>query len=184
MKRLFFIADDMAMVQPIAETLYNAGISAWNFHVINKDDGMYCHRSQSTTPLHRIGVMRGSTIGALCGFLLGLSVAIAAVLMLPLSLLQNLALFAAATFTPTLIGSWLGAIVGRALQNRRIARFDHLIERGHVLLIIDVDRAHRVKVEQLLQSFPIRPATDHAASGSIKMHCASLLFIFAILPLL
>jgi len=173
MKRLFFIADEIAMVEPIAEVLYNAGISAWNFHVISKDEaGMYCHRSQSTTPLHRIGVMRGSTIGALCGFLLGLSAAIAAMLLLPLSLLQNLALFAAATFTPTLIGSWLGAMVARGLQDRRIARFHNLIERGHVLLIIDVDQTHRAKVEQLLQSFPIRPATDGATLGSIKLRCA------------
>lgn len=166
MKRLFFIADDMAMVEPIAETLFSAGISAWNFHVISKDDaGMYCHRSQSTSPLHRIGVMRGSTIGALCGFLLGLFAAIAAVLMLPLSLLQNLALFATATFTPTLIGSWLGAMVGRAMQDHRIARLYNLIEHGHVLLIIDVDRLHRAKVEQLLQSFPIHPATDSVATA-------------------
>jgi hypothetical protein len=173
MKRLFFIADEMAMVEPIADALYSAGISAWNFHVISKDDaGMYCHPSRSTSPLHRIGVMRGSTIGALCGFLVGLFAAIAAVLLLPLSLLQNLVLFAAATFTPTLIGSWLGAMVGRALQDRQIARFYNLIEHGHVLLIIDVDRMHRPKVEQLLRSFPIRTASNNVAPASIKMRCA------------
>lgn len=173
MKRLFFIADEIAMVDPIAEAIYNAGISAWNFHVMSKEQGgMYCHRSKSTSPLDRISVMRGSTIGALCGFLLGLSAAITAVLMLPLSLLQTLALFATATFTPTLIGSWLGAMMGRVLQDRKIARFYNLIEQGRVLLIIDVDRAHQDEVERLLQSFPIRPATDSATPGSIKLRCA------------
>jgi len=156
-KRLYYLADNLDVAEQIADVLHSAGISAWDFHVMSQDaDGLCRHHLHSATPLHRRGIMRGSERGALCGFLLGLAASIAIVVFGRLAPAQSLIAFAAVTFAPMLIGSWMGSTAGHCVQKQRLAMFKDDLEQGRAVLIVDVDRVHFTTVQTLMQQFAVQ----------------------------
>lgn len=165
MKRLYYLSDNLDLVEHIADALHHAGISAWDFHVLSKDaEGIYRRHLLSAGTLHRRGIMRGSERGALGGFLLGLAASIMLVVFWRLSPAMSLIAFASVTFVPMLVGSWLGAEIGRLVQGQRLAAFNDDIERGKAVLIIDVDREHFSCAQDLMKQFPalrVHPASLH-----------------------
>ena len=157
MKRLYYLADNLDTVDEIAGALHRAGISDWNFHVLNRDEaGLYKHHLHSATPLHRRDVIRTGERGALLGFGTGMLAAMFAVLLLEMSPEHSVIVFAIAIVLPTLFGAWAGGLVGLSLENHKIARFHGDIEAGRSLLMIDVDRAHEHRVRLMMQSFPVQ----------------------------
>ena len=161
MKRLYYLADNLDTVDEIATALHRAGISDWNFHVLSKDDaGLYTHHLHSATPLHRRDVIRTGERGALLGFGAGLLAAIFSALLLELSPVYNMIVFAIAIVLPTLFGAWVGGLVGLSLENHKVTRFHRDIEAGRALLMIDVDRAHHRRIQLMMQAFAVQPGGE------------------------
>lgn len=173
MKRLYYLSESLDVVEQIADALHRTGISAWDFHVMSKDaEGIYRRHLRSSGSLHRRGIMRGRERGALCGFLLGLAASIIVVVLWRLSPALSLVAFAGVTFAPMLLGSWLGAEVGRVLQAQRLAAFTDDIEQGKALLIIDVDRKHFSSVQNLMKQFPVQSVHPRSFHALNHLRCA------------
>ncbi len=161
MRRLYYLADNLDIVDEIAKILQRAGISDWNFHVLSKDDaGLYTHHLHSATPLHRRDVIRTGERGALLGFGVGLLAAIFSMLLLELSPVHSMVVFGIAVVLPTLFGAWAGGLVGLSLENHKVARFHRDIEAGRALLMIDVEPAHETRIQNLMRTFSVYPAGE------------------------
>jgi hypothetical protein len=155
-RRLYYIADDLATTQALSEALHEEGVSDWNFHVVAKDErGLYQHRIHSATPIQRRDVIHTGERWGLAG--------------LPFGLLAGAADFSAGFSgwtvqgwmvllwgcTAALAGCWLGGIVGLARENYRLAPYREEIEAGRLLIMVDVKKGSRHRVRQIMNmGFP------------------------------
>lgn len=161
MKRLYYLADNLDIVDDVAQTLQREGISGWNFHVLSRDDaGLYNHHLHSATPLQQRDIIRGGERGALTGLCGGILFAIVLLQILELSTVHSALVSAVAIAIPTLFGAWAGGLVGLSLDNYKIARFHDDIAAGRALLMIDVKPAHDSRVVQLMRMFAVEAAGE------------------------
>lgn len=157
MKRLYYLADNLDTADAVAKALHSEGISDWHFHVLSKDEaGLYKHHLHAATPLHQRDLIRTGERGALLGFCVGMTAAIFTALLLELSSIHSMVVFAVAVVLPTLFGAWLGGLVGLSTENHKIARFHDDIELGRALLMIDVKPSYENRVRELAQLFALR----------------------------
>jgi hypothetical protein len=157
-RRLYYLVNDIDTVDAIAASLHTQGIQRWHFHVLSKDEaGLYKHRLHSATPLHAHNVLRSGEYGALIGLLAGVVVA-ALVIGVFRYFEQHLAIaFVIITALITLHGAWTGGMAGLTQDNYRIKRFHDDIEAGRYLLMIDVKRSDRARIQRIMQGFQVEP---------------------------
>ncbi|HEY3698548.1 MAG TPA: YrzE family protein [Spongiibacteraceae bacterium] len=160
-RRLYYLADNIEMVDRVANLLHRQGIEGWNFHVLSKDDvGLYKHHLHSATPLHSQDILRAGERGALIGLLAGLVISL--IVIGVFGFFQNQFIIAALVITllVTMHGAWAGGMAGLMNENYKIKRFHGDIEAGRFLLMIDVTNNSREKVKRALDSLPIVPQGD------------------------
>jgi len=140
MKRLYYLTHDIDAADSISQTVHDAGITDWNFHVLSKDKaGLTTHRIHSTTPLHERDIIRSGERGALIGAALGLIVALVLVAtnVVPTTTMGYVGM-AALVFVFTMHGAWSGGFLGIQTENYKVKQFHDDLEDGQYLLMIDV----------------------------------------------
>lgn len=155
MRRLYYLTEDLAATQRIADALHRAGLKSWNFHVLSRDEaGLYQRHIHSGNPIHWRDVIRSGERGALIGFAIGLWLGVIAIMLMDLSDNAQLAVQFGVTLVPTLFGAWVGGLVGLSNENYKIQRFHGELESGRHLLLIDIDRSFVPMVRKLMSHFP------------------------------
>lgn len=150
MKRLYFLVPDIAGAQRLVDALLLARIESRHLHVLAKRD----------TPLQSLpeagllqktdfvpAVQRGIALGGATGIVAGL-IAVGLRLAAP-SVAGGLLLFTALAGAG--VGSWLGGMAGMSLGNTRLRRFGPAIERGELLVMVDVPRNRVSEIEDLVK---------------------------------
>lgn len=150
MKRLYFLVPNVKIATKVVDELLLARVEERHMHVIAKDG----------TPLGSLpeaGVLeksdfypalqRGVTVGGATGILAGLL----AVTFPP----AGLALGGGAILATALLGSgfgvWFSTMIGTDVPNTRHDRFRDAIERGEVLMLIDVPKRRVAEIEGLVR---------------------------------
>lgn len=154
MKRLYYLSNNIDVVEKLSDTLHERGITDWNFHVMGKDNAdMIRHHLHTTTPLHELDIVRSGERGVLLGLIIGLCITTYVTLFTTfgesmgfIAQLGSVALF-------SLFGAWLGGLVGVSTENYKVRRFHSDIEDGSFLIMVDVKRAQRLEVESVIESF-------------------------------
>jgi hypothetical protein len=159
MKRLYFLTRDIDAADEISERLHKAGITDWNFHVLSKNKSeLHRHRLHATTPLQELDIIRGGEIGVIVGVLAG---AIAALVFLRVGFDLNWLGFSAAVVLFALFGTWLGGMIGVSSENYKIRRFHNFIERGYLLLMVDVAKDQQKGFMDIISLYPtVSPAGE------------------------
>lgn len=182
MRRLYFMADNVEDAGAICAALRHEGISDWHLHVLAKDEaGLYTHKIHSANPLiHQLDVVhtgaRFALVGAGVGLALGLiawSLSSAGVLSLPIGGFIVLAL----TLLGLCFGAWEGGMVGLTREHYKIERFHSDIEAGKYLLMVDVSRAQRPLVKEVMNfDFPHVPFRGGTSTGINVMDKPGVLY--------
>lgn len=150
MKRVYFLVPNVRMAGNIVDELLLARIEERHIHVIAKDG----------TPLGSLpeagileksdfypALQRGVAVGGATGILAGLL----AVTFPP----AGLALGGGAILATALLGSgfgvWFSTMIGTDVPNTRHERFRDAIERGEVLMLVDVPKRRVAEIEELVQ---------------------------------
>ncbi len=162
MRRLFYVAEQIDDVEAVYKALHGEGISDWHLHVLAKDEaGLYTHKVHSATPFQQLDVLhtgaRYALVGAGAGLLIGLmGYALSRLGVLSLDL--NGYVVAVLAFVGLCFGAWEGGMVGLTRENYKIERFHGDIEAGRYLLMVDVSKAQRPLVKELMNfDFPHVP---------------------------
>ncbi|MGD8830808.1 MAG: hypothetical protein PVF57_09400 [Pseudomonadales bacterium] len=152
MRRLYYLADDLATTQAISETLHDEGITDWNFHVVARDEGgLYRHHIHSATPIQQLDIVHTSERYALIGVTVGLLSGLAAYLTagLPVMVVFGVTFFAA------FFGGWLGGMVGLSRESYKLEPFHREIEAGRYLIMVDVQADTKARVREIMNmGFP------------------------------
>jgi hypothetical protein len=151
MKRIYLIAPDIAAARRVVNDLLIQHIQDRHLHIIARrgtpledlPEGSLLQKSDFVPAVQR-GLALGGTTGILAGLvaiaLPGTSLVIAG------GVLLGSALAGAA------VGSWLGGMVGMNVGNTRLKQFEEAIERGELLILVDVPRDRLTAVEEHLRT--------------------------------
>jgi len=151
MRRLYYLVADLPSTREISERLHQEGISDWNFHVLAKDpSGLYSHHIQSALPHHHKDLIRTGEIGALYGGLVSAILAWGLLAAGIWSSTSGLADVGALTLAGILVGGVWGLRLGLKREHHRLSSFNHDIDAGQYLIMVDVRKEDKAKIRELM----------------------------------
>jgi hypothetical protein len=99
---------------------------------------------------HKTDVLHGAAFGMLCGVGLGIGLAFLLVSYLELKDISAV-VFLGSTLLGMLFGGWAASMVGAAIPNSQLQKFQSELQRGKLLLIVDVPARRILQIEEILQ---------------------------------
>lgn len=139
-RRLYFLLPDVPSAKRAADDLLLARVDDRHMHFLAR-------RGTDLGDLHeasyaiKTDLARGAALGLILGALGGALVGAMIVDVPPDGTHPGLASAVAAMLVGALIGLWLGSMAAAAVPNSRLRSFHDDIERGRVLLMVDVPYA-------------------------------------------
>jgi hypothetical protein len=158
MKRKYYLADTLNALDESVAILHNElHIEDNNIHIIsNNSHGLKEHHLHPANIIHKSNIIRGAERGALYGVSVGIMFfAVAALeapfwdVLLPVRQMILLTIFS----SPIILGFLAGAFVGVLNSNFRITQFDHEIDMGHHLMLVDSENI--IEISKALESCSI-----------------------------
>lgn len=149
-RRMYFLVPDTGTAQALVDKLLLARIEERHIHVIAREgthleDLPEASLAQKSDVLPALG--RGAAYGGAAGVLAGLT-AVA----VPGSVVAGgLALLGLGTAGAG-IGAWAASMIGVSAPNTELKRFEEAIEKGELLMLVDVPRDDLEEVEQLVRN--------------------------------
>ncbi|WP_087025436.1 hypothetical protein [Thaumasiovibrio subtropicus] len=154
MKRLYYITQDLDDAEVISDEVHQNGIDDHHFFVISRDEsGLKTHHLHGSNQLEDTNILAARKRAYLLGgSVLGLGVILLTLfsdvfgsfMMLPLVLLIAIALVT--------IG--LVKVAGNSFDGYFMGLFNQHLDRGEVVIVIDVSRDQASKVEAILDTHP------------------------------
>jgi len=152
MRRLYFLLPDIQSASAIVDELLLARIEERRIHIVAKDNQLL---QQANLPESNLlqntdfipAVEKGLAVGGGTGVLAGL-VAMTfppAGLVLGGGAVLGLGLLGAG------FGVWISGMVGLSADNSQLKEFEHAIEQGQLLLMVDVPRTRTEEITELLK---------------------------------
>jgi hypothetical protein len=136
-RRLYFVLPDVPSAKRTADDLLLARVEDRHMHFLAR-------RGTDLGELHEAGyamktdAARGAGLGLVLGALAGALLGAVIVGTPPEGTHPGLATAVVATLLGALLGVWLGSMAAVAVPNSRLRSFQPEIERGRVLLMVDV----------------------------------------------
>ena len=148
-RRLYFVLPDLDSARRTANDLLLARIEDRRMHFLARrgtdlgelnDAGV----AQKSDMMH--GAELGIAVGGACGFVAGFLLLFSPPEGVHLELVSVLATTLAGAF----LGAWIGSLIGSSTPNSRLKRFDADLERGSILLMVDVSRDRFDEIRALI----------------------------------
>lgn len=148
-RRLYFLLPDVACAKRTADDLLLARVEDRRMHFLAK-------RGTDLGELHecsyaiKTDLARGAALGLVLGALGGAVLGALIVGTPPEGTHPGLASAVIATLVGAVLGVWLGSMAASAVPNSRLRAFQPEIERGRVLLMVDVPYARVDQVREIV----------------------------------
>lgn len=151
MRRLYFLVPDIETTKTIVDELLLARIEERHIHVIAKE-GVPLENLPEATFLQKTDFVpaleRGLAVGGATGVLAGL----VAITFPPAGLvLGGGALLLSTALAGAGVGAWLSSMMGAGLSNSRLKAFQDAIQKGELLMIVDVPKGRVEDIEELVK---------------------------------
>ena len=148
-RRLYFLLPDVESARRMRDEMLLARIEVGHMHFLGRrgelpDDLPEANVLQKTDLVH--GAQLGAVIGGVAGTLGGFLV----VLFPPEGASLQLVTVLIAALAGTLFGAWVSSLVGSAVPNSKLKAFHAAIERGQVLMMIDVPMRRVQEITELV----------------------------------
>jgi len=163
MKRKYYLADTLDALDEAVAVLHNElHIEDNNIHIIsNNSDGLKKHHLHPANVIQKSDLIRGAERGAVYGLTIGIMFFIVAAfeapfwgVILPVRQMILLTVFS----SPIILGFLMGAFIGVLNCNFRITPFDHEIDIGHHLMLVDCENIK--EISKMLAGCPIVDAGE------------------------
>lgn len=146
MRRIYFLAPDIAVTKRVVDDLILAKIDEKHIHVIAKRNTPLEDLPEATL-LQKSdfipAVEQGLAIGGSTGMLAGL----VAIMLPPASTVIAGGILLATTVVGAGVGAWVSGMVGMSIGNRRTKEFEDAIETGKFLILVDVPTSRLEEIE-------------------------------------
>lgn len=151
MRREYFLVPDVETARKIVDELLLARVEWRHIHVLANDkielqDLPEAELAQRSDLLPAIG--RGTAAGGVTGMLAGL----VAVAFPPAGLTLAGGAVVAITLAGAGFGAWMASMVGVDLPNSRLERYHEAVERGELLMMVDIPRSRVAEIEEIVRT--------------------------------
>lgn len=153
MRRLYFLLPSLSVTNEVVDELLLKRISDHHIHVIAKEetpmgDLPEANLLQKSDFIPALG--RGLAVGGVTGMLAG----VAAITFLPAGLVLGGGTILATSLAGAGVGAWVAGMIGVDVRNSQINHFEEAIERGEILVMVDVPKDRVEAIENLVHHHP------------------------------
>jgi len=149
MKRIYFLVPDIDITKKIVDDLLLARVEERHIHVLAKR-GTPLEDLPEATFLQKTDFIpaleQGIAVGGVTGMLAGL-VAVA----LPTGLVLGGGAVLAISLLGAGLGAWWSSLIGASAGNRQLKDYEDAIERGELLVMVDVPKDRVEDIEELVK---------------------------------
>jgi hypothetical protein len=148
-RRLYFVLPDLESARLTANDLLLARVEFRHMHFLAR-------RGTDLGDLHEAGTLQktdlvhgaevGLVLGGVCGLLLGLFIVFSP----PPGVTLELVIVLATAIGGALLGAWVASLVGASVPNSRIKQYQADIDRGAILLMVDVPPSRVQEIRDLV----------------------------------
>lgn len=161
MKRLYYVIENINDAEKVSETLHQAGISDWNFHVLcqqAEDAELEVHHIHGASLLHQLDILHSGEQGLLIGVAGGV---LLATLMYHLSVDFSWLNWVLVAIACSMFGAWSGGLIGATKPNYQLKHFDKFIKQGKFVALIDTAKQQERRIKSILRELPfVTPAGE------------------------
>lgn len=152
MKRIYFLVPEIDVAKKIVDELLLARVEERHIHILAKrgtplqdlPEASFLQKSDFIPAMER-GLALGGTVGTLAGLV--------AVALGPASLvIAGGGIVLAGGLAGASVGVWVSGMVGLNVGNTRLKPFEDAIERGELLMMIDVPRDRVQSITEMVKS--------------------------------
>jgi len=153
MTRLYFITYSMNQAKTMLNNLHYSGLQDWRVSLIARDTEELSKNSiRAANILQERDIIhsgeQGGIIGSIAGLVVGFITSLPGVLPFPFDLSQ---IFLTSILF-CLFGAWLGGITGMTRRNYRVNQFEAALNKGACLIMVDIDRFQKKRLNYLLNN--------------------------------
>lgn len=151
MRRLYYLTDDIDRAKHIACELEHHEVADRRIHVLSRNEGgLMTRHLHGASYLDRLDIVHRGLQGLVAG-LLGGCLLLGLLMLIMDRMLDPTGQLALVALT-TLLGSWVGALVGFTYENRQLGQFHDAVEEGKHLIMVDVPRKHVPRVRGIIDA--------------------------------
>ena len=151
MRRLYFLLPSLSITHQVVDELLLKRIDDHHIHVVARE-GTPLGDLPEANLLQKSdfipAIERGLAVGGITGMLAGL----AAVTFPPAGLVLGGGAILGTSLAGAGIGAWVAGMIGVDVRNTQIDRFQQAIERGEILVMVDVAKDRVEMIEELVHS--------------------------------
>ena len=164
-KRLYFMLPDIQSARGMLNEMLLARVEERHIHFLARR-GTLPHDLPEASVLQKTDVVHGAEMGLVIGGGAGIAAGILLVLLPPGGISLQLVTVLVSALLGGLFGVWVSGMVGTQVPNSRLKAFHADIERGAVLMMVDVPlRRTRAIRDQVAQLHP--EAVSHGVEPTI-----------------
>ena len=151
-RRIYWLLPDLASARRTMEDLLLARIAEQHIHFVAREEadmsGLHAANVLQTSDVIR-AAQSGLIIGGAAGALIGV---VAAMFFPIVGDAPQWGMVAVLAVVGALIGAWSSSMIGVSTPSHRLARFEPAINKGQILLMVDVPRSRVDEIEARLQA--------------------------------
>ena len=151
MRRLYFTLPNLSMANKVVNELLLKRIDDHHMHVVAKE-GVPLGDLPEANLLQKSDFIPAIERGLAVGGATGLAAGIVAVVFPPAGLVLGGGAILAISLAGAVFGAWISGLIGVDVHNSQIAKFEDAINRGEILVMVDIDKSRVVEIEELVHS--------------------------------
>ena len=151
-RRIYWLLPDLASARRTMDDLLIARIDESHIHFVGREDadlsGLHAANVLQTSDVVRAaqaGLVIGGAVGAVAG-------GVAALFFTGAGDAPQWGIAAVLAIVGAAFGAWASSMIGISTPSHRLARFEPAIEKGQILLMVDVPRSRVADIEARLQA--------------------------------
>lgn len=148
-RRLYFVLPDVASAERTLDDLLLARIEARRIHCLARRD-IDLGKLPEATFLQKTDTVHGAESGMAIGGVAGVAGGALAVFFPPAGISLQLVTVLVTGLAGAMFGTWVASMVGTAVPNSRLARFQNDIDSGRVLMMVDIPLARSRQIAELV----------------------------------
>lgn len=151
-RRIYWLIPDVASARQTVNDLLIARVPVQHIHCFGRD-GMNLSGLHPANVFQTTDVIYAAELGLLIGGAIGVAAGVLVALYYPLGF-QSLqwGIVVILGVLGGLFGAWSSSMIGISMPSHRLKRFEAAIERGEILLMVDVSGLQVKAIEELLQA--------------------------------
>lgn len=148
-RRLYFLLPDTASARQVVDDLLLARIEERHMHLLARDD-IPLEGLHEASILQKSDIVHGAESGLVMGGIAGIVAGLVVLAFPPDGTSLNLVTVLVTAMLGAAFGTWVSSMIASSVPNSRLKAFEKAIERGQILLMVDVPPSRVAEVRDLI----------------------------------